>query len=671
MSVVPMKRITVAAMKRDRKAVLEYLQVLGAVQISIRKKEDDVFTKTDMSKSQQLFLRNRDKAEDALAVLKRFAPEKKGILSSLEGRRELSVEEAREKIGTCSDTIHRCEEILRTEKEYADLVSGIPKMEDQKKALEPWMKFDLPMDLGETRACTVFTGTLQGEYTLETLYTQVKTLSNVETLEGEIISSDATQTCIFLVCEKKDQAAVKEALRRMNFASPPVANTNPAERMRELDEEIAAASGQSEEKLEKIRSYAGDREDIRFASDYYTMRAEKYGALSQLLQSRRVFFLEGFIPEACAQDVAQGLQNRFECAVEVRNPGKKEKPPVLLKNNGFSAPLEGVTESYSLPGKKEIDPTFLSSLFYYILFGIMLSDAGYGILLFLGTGILLLRFRNRMEPGMKKTMRMFFFCGIATTFWGFMFGSFFGDAVAVIGKTFLGKGEDFGLKPLWFAPLDEPMRMLTFCFIIALIHMFVGLGAKAYMQIRDKKYLDMVYDVLLWYVLLISCIVFLLTVPTMAEMLSVNPLSTSLKTPMMVLMIISAVGIILTGGRESKNWVKRILKGLYALYGISGWLSDVLSYSRLLALGLATGVIAQVFNSMGSMGGKSIPGVLMFIVVFLVGNVLNLAINALGAYVHTNRLTYVEFFGKFYDGGGKKFCPFAANTKYYKFKEEM
>jgi V/A-type H+-transporting ATPase subunit I len=252
-----------------------------------------------------------------------------------------------------------------------------------------------------------------------------------------------------------------------------------------------------------------------------------------------------------------------------------------------------------------------------------------------------------------------------------MFGSFFGDAVAVIGKTFLGKGEDFGLKPLWFAPLDEPMRMLTFCFIIALIHMFVGLGAKAYMQIRDKKYLDMVYDVLLWYVLLISCIVFLLTVPTMAEMLSVNPLSTSLKTPMMVLMIISAVGIILTGGRESKNWVKRILKGLYALYGISGWLSDVLSYSRLLALGLATGVIAQVFNSMGSMGGKSIPGVRMFIAVFLVGNVLNLAINALGAYVHTNRLTYVELFGKFYDGGGKKFCPFAANTKYYKFKEEM
>lgn len=671
MSVVPMKRISVAAMKNDRKAVLEYLQVLGAVQISIRGKEDDVFTKTDMSKSQQIFLKNSEKAEDALAVLKRYAPEKTSLLSSLEGRKLMSKEEFEAAAEKTFATVRLCGEILDAEKQYADLVSRIPKLEDQKKALEPWMKFDLPMDLSETRTTAVFTGTLQGEYTLETLYAQLKKLSGVEAFDAEIISSDAVQTCVFLVCEKKDQAAVREALRRMNFASPPVADTNPSRRMEELDAEIRGTQKQSEQVLGQIRSYADARDDIRFMSDYFAIRAEKYGVISQLLQSKRVFFLEGFIPEKSTQALKQGLESRFDCAVEIMNPGKKEKPPVLLTNNGFSEPLEGVTESYSLPGKKEIDPTFLSSIFYYVLFGIMLSDAGYGILMFLATFILLLKFGKTMEAGMKKTMKMFCFCGVATTFWGFMFGSFFGDAVDVIGQTFFGKGADFGLKPLWFAPLDEPMRMLTFCFIIALIHMFVGLGAKAYMLVKQKKILDMVYDVILWYVLLVSCIVYLLTVPTMAEMLSVSALSTSLQTPMMVLMVISAAGIILTGGRESKNWVKRILKGLYALYGISGWLSDILSYSRLLALGLATGVIAQVFNSMGSMGGNGVPGVIMFIVVFLVGNVLNLAINALGAYVHTNRLTYVEFFGKFYDGGGKKFRPFAANTRYYKFKEEM
>ena len=671
MSVVPMKRISVAAMKRDRKAVLEYLQVLGVVQISIREKEDDVFTKTDMSKSQQVFVKNSEKAEDALAVLKRHAPEKTGLLSAFEGRKELSRTEYDERTKKTAQTIRACTDILDAERQYADLVSRIPKLEDQKTALEPWLKFDLPMDLSQTRTTAVFTGTLQGEYTLEAFYTGLKKLSGVETFHGEIISADTTQTCIFVVCGKKDQAAVREALRRMNFASPPSTDMNPSQRVKEIDEEIALTQKQIGETQEKIRSYAPMREDIRFASDYYAARAEKYGVISQLLQSRRVFFLEGYIPAPRAQETAGNIESRFDAAVEIMDPGKKEKPPVLLKNNGFSEPLEGVTESYSLPGKKEIDPTFLSSIFYYILFGIMLSDAGYGILMFLGTGFILLKFGKKMETGMKKTMRMFLLCGIATIFWGFMFGSFFGDAINVIGKNFFGKGENFGLKPLWFAPLDQPMRMLTFCFIIALIHMFTGLAAKAYMQIRNKKYKDMVYDVVLWYVLLISCIVFLLTVPTMADMLSVSPLSATLQKPMIVLMAVSAVGIILTGGRESKNWVKRILKGLYALYGISGWLSDILSYSRLLALGLATGVIAQVFNSMGTMGGKGVPGVILFIAVFLIGNVLNLAINALGAYVHTNRLTYVEFFGKFYDGGGKAFRPFAANTRYYKFKEEM
>ncbi len=671
MSVVPMKRISVAAIKRDRKAVLEYLQVRGAVQISIRGKEDEVFKKTDMSKSQQVFIKNSEKAEEALAVLKRYAPEKTGTLAFLEGRQELSKAQFDERAKKMESTLHVCGEILDKEKEYADLVSRVPKLEDQKKALEPWMKFDLPLSLTQTRTTAVFTGTLQGEYTLETFCTQLKKLSKAEIFHADIISADATQTCIFLVCEKKDQATIREALRRMNFAAPPIADINPTERVKQIEQEIASTQEESEKVLAKIQSYASYRDDIRFASDYNTVRAEKYGVISELLQSKRVFFLEGFIPEPLAQDVAKEVESRFDAAAEVIDVGQKETPPVLLKNNAFAAPLNGITESYSLPGKKEIDPTFLSALFYYILFGIMLSDAGYGIILFVATGIILLKKGKTLEEGMKQTMRMFFLCGIATTFWGFMFGSFFGDSVGVIGRTFLGKPADFELKPLWFAPLNEPMRMLTFCFIIALIHMFVGLGAKAYMLIREKKFMDMVYDVVLWYVLLISCVVFLLTVPTMAEMLSVSPLSTSLQKPMGVLMAVSAVGIILTGGRSSKNWFKRILKGLYSLYGISSWLSDILSYSRLLALGLATGVIAQVFNSMGIMGGNGVPGVIMFIVVFLIGNVLNLAINALGAYVHTNRLTYVEFFGKFYEGGGKKFRPFAANTKYYKIKEEM
>jgi V/A-type H+-transporting ATPase subunit I len=138
-----------------------------------------------------------------------------------------------------------------------------------------------------------------------------------------------------------------------------------------------------------------------------------------------------------------------------------------------------------------------------------------------------------------------------------------------------------------------------------------------------------------------------------------------------VMAIIGAIGIILMGGRESKNWFKRILKGFYALYNVTSYLSDLLSYSRLLALGLATSVISSVFNKMGSMvAGTPVLGVVFFILIFLVGHTINLGINALGAYVHTNRLQYVEFFGKFYNGGGRLFTPFATKTKYFKIKED-
>jgi len=127
---------------------------------------------------------------------------------------------------------------------------------------------------------------------------------------------------------------------------------------------------------------------------------------------------------------------------------------------------------------------------------------------------------------------------------------------------------------------------------------------------------------------------------------------------------------VMSGRRKKNRWALRIALGAYDLYGVTGWLSDVLSYSRLLALGLATGVIANVVNTMGSMFGSGALGLIIFIVIFILGHTLNLAINALGAYVHTNRLQYVEFFGKFFDAGGAEFEPFGSKNKYIVIKEE-
>ena len=207
--------------------------------------------------------------------------------------------------------------------------------------------------------------------------------------------------------------------------------------------------------------------------------------------------------------------------------------------------------------------------------------------------------------------------------------------------------------------------------LFGVIHLFVGLGLKGYMYLKDKKYMDFFCDIVLWYMLLVGLLIMLLPSELFASIAQ-----TAIVFPPAVnalgkwLAILGALGILLMSGRGRKNFGLRIALGAYDLYNISGWLSDVLSYSRLLALGLATGVIASVINQMGSMGGKSITGVIIFVIAFIIGHLFNMAINLLGAYVHTNRLQFVEFFGKFYEGGGRAFHPFKENTKYADIEEE-
>lgn len=269
---------------------------------------------------------------------------------------------------------------------------------------------------------------------------------------------------------------------------------------------------------------------------------------------------------------------------------------------------------------------------------------------------------------------MFMYCGVSTLIWGILFGGYFGDAIDVVARTFFHVEVPEGglVKALWFVPLNEPMRMLMYSMAFGLIHLFVGLGIKGYMLLRDKKVLDFFCDVVLWYVFLIGLLLLLLPSSIFASIAQVDP---SIFPPFVgsagkILAIAGALGLLFMSGRSSKNFGLRLALGAYDIYNVTGWLSDVLSYSRLLALGLATGVIASVINQMGSMRGDGVLGVVVFLVVFVFGHTFNMAINILGAYVHTNRLQFVEFFGKFYEGGGKAFHPFKFNTKYVDIKEE-
>jgi V/A-type H+-transporting ATPase subunit I len=252
---------------------------------------------------------------------------------------------------------------------------------------------------------------------------------------------------------------------------------------------------------------------------------------------------------------------------------------------------------YALPTYRGLDPNFALAPFYLILFGLMLSDAGYGLVITVACALFIKIIKPR--GNMRNMLKMFMFCGISTTFWGIMFGSFFGDIIPVFTETFFNHRVD--LKPVWFNPVEDPLTLLGFSFVLGYLHIMTGIILKGYMQIRDKQYLSALFDVGFWVTLLIG-------LPLLAVGGAVGEAGKWIS-------IISAAGLVLTQGRSEKNIIKKLFSGILSLYGITGYASDVLSYSRILALGLSTGVIASVFNKLGSLMGSGVVSLIIFIII--------------------------------------------------------
>ncbi len=670
MAVLQMQRISICAMKKNRKAILERLQELGAMEIDIQLPDDSEYKKMDITNSKATFEKQAQTADRALEVLHEYAPEKTGMLASLAGKPLVDhdlFDKAAKNHDNYLETAHR---IVALDKQIAEQKANIQKLQNQIESLAPWMGLTVPVSFTGTRKTACLIGTMVGAQSLESLYGLLaKHAPEADALDIQVIFTDKDYTYLAVVCLKKDAQTVEEALRAGGFAKPAqTVNKVPTQWQKELQSEADEASRQIETLEKEIADYAGSRQDLRMVSDYCRIRAEKYEILGKLPQTKNTFALSGYVPAYRADQVVREFSEKYDAVVETEQMKEDEAPPVLLKNNGFSESVEGVLASFGLPGKGEIDPTFFTSIFYVFLFGLMLSDAAYGLIVSLACGILLVKC-PRMATNLRKSIKLFFWCGISTMFWGVMFGGYFGDVVDVVSETFFG--HKVSIPALWFVPLNDPMKLLLFSMLFGVIHLFTGLALKGYMCIRDGRYLDFVCDCVLWFLLLGGLIGMLLPSELFAGIAGQQIyFPEALKAVVKWMAIIGAVGIVLMSGRENKNFGVRIALGAYDLYGMTSWLSDVLSYSRLLALGLATGVIASVVNQMGSMAGKGVVGVIVFILVFLVGHTLNIGINLLGAYVHTCRLQYVEFFGKFYEGGGKAFEPFMLKTKYVDIKEE-
>lgn len=670
MAVLAMKKLHICAMKKDRKAVLEKLQAMGIAQIDTSGEETDVFKKINTTSQRSKYEKRVQNTDAALEILQHYAPEKTSLFSSLEGKKEIDEERMREIISSRGRYNLMVKSIQDMNREIANCKAEINKCEVAIEGLKPWIHMDVPINTTGTKSTDVIIGTMGPGLTGDMIEQIVeKRQPDITAYHVTVVSADKDQTCIFVICLKSVTAKLEEALRAEGFTRISYfSKRTPEGKIEKYRKDIKTYEEQIENVKSGITELSKERENIRLLSDYYRIRADKYEILGGLLQSKSTFVITGYILQRDEARIVKELNEEFSLMIDTEDVPEDETAPVALDNPKVFASAEGVLESFGLPGKKEMDPTTPMCIFYIFLFGLMLSDAAYGLIIFLACFILLRKF-PKMSDGMAKSIRLFMYCGISTLVWGVLFGGYFGDLITVVSKTFFH--HEIVIKPLWFAPLDNPMKMLVFSLLFGLIHLFGGLALKGYMCLKRKDIVGFLSDVVSWFMLITGLVMMLMPTELFASIAQMNfHFSPAVRTLSYVLAIAGALIIVVMSGRDKKNPALRLALGLYDIYNITGWLSDLLSYSRLLALGLATGVIAQVINQMGSMVGDSVLGVIVFIVVFIIGHTFNLAINMLGAYVHTCRLQYVEFFGKFYEGGGIPFHPFKENTKYVDIKEE-
>ena len=644
-----MKRIELVGLNSERKRLIEYLQKCGVVDIADSR--DEMLKSRETAGTISQLESNMAGTKSAIDIL----PAGKGGLFSK--RTELSAEQYRLESGETSRMLDTVQDILQTGKNIEKNNDRLSALEIEKNALSNFVSLDVPATLKHTRRTLVKLGTAEGEWNEEEIWKKLGELE-IKAVYFEILKATKQQTVLWILYLQEEEQNMSKFFAEINFAVPKnLPKDEPAKRIEEIESIRKEILAENEKSAQKLSDLADKRADLELFYDKMAIRRDKYRALEKIGISKNAFFISGYVPERYSKDLEAELTKNFTVSVELTEPKEDEDAPVAFSNNAFVAPVEGITSDYSMPSANDIDPNPIMAFFYYFFFGMMFSDAGYGLLLMIVCGVL--GFGNVLEKKKCNTFRMFFYCGVSTTFWGLMYGSFFGDMIATVSNTF-GSGK-LALLPILVDPVKKPLSVLIMSVVFGVIHILTAMAIKFHMTWRSGEKWAAIFDTGFW-ILVISGIGIL-----SAGAAFNIPIVTQIGKYMA---IGAAIGLVLTQGRSSKNPILKLFNGILSLYDITSIVGDVLSYSRLMALGLATGVIASVVNVLGSLGGNSIVGLISFIAISIFGHTLNFAINMLGAYVHTNRLQYVEFYQKFYEGGGRKYNPLSLNTKYYEFKNE-
>ena len=396
---------------------------------------------------------------------------------------------------------------------------------------------------------------------------------------------------------------------------------------------------------------------VQKLSDYYNSLAGRYSGLLNSDETTSTMLTKFWIPA----DKADGLRAAIEAIgpdieLVMDDPAPEDEPPSLLNNGNTVRPFNILTELYSSPTYRGIDPTPLLAPFFWIFFGMCLGDAGYALVVF-GTILYVFKKYRKIAPGVKDFIRLFLFCSVSTFIYGVISGSFFGNFIDSFVPFLIPLKNSLMLVD----PMTNPMQVLGISLLLGVIHLMFGLLIAAYDKLRHGEFIDAIGNDISWFLLIVGLC---LLGTAMMGLLPGHFFDVG-----RAMAILGAVIIFIYAGKGEPNILKKLLNGFLALYGSTSYLGDILSYSRLLALGFGSAVIGMVINLLGGLAAD-IPyvGWLIAIVVIIGGHIFSIAINILGSFVHPLRLQYVEFFGKFYTGGGEAFTPLTLSQEYVNLK---
>ncbi len=657
MSIVKMQKVSVIGLDKIKGRLIARMMDLEAVELTDQtEKLSEEFwadnTVQDGAQDQVTYFEGKiGRAAQALDIIDQYGELKKPLFKT---RRIVSTEEAASIPSQEIETEDLIARLIHLNEELRNKRDEINRLDTDNIMFEPWQAYDVPLDQSQTETITTIMGVLPAAYEKDRLEEVVRAITERYVMKQ--VNEDKAMKYLAFLVPKEMEDEILQALKDEGFQALEMRSYKGTvtENILKNSQKKLVLQEDVDKILQEIRELAQNKEHIEDYQDILTVELDKKKTRSKLLKTKKTFYMEGWVPEGKVEQVKQLLDDN-ECYYEFRDPEEGETVPVLLKNSKFATPIEAVTEMYSLPAYGTIDPTAIYSIWYIIFFGLMFSDAGYGLLMIIACGVALKKYN--FEGTMYKFVKGFLYCGISTFFWGAMFGSWFGDLISVVSSTFFGK--EIAIKPILFDPLSNPMPLLVASIVLGVAHLFLALGIEGYKLLKEGKLVDFICNIILWYATIIGLILWLAGS-------SIGPAATTVGKYMS---IIAIVGLALTGGRDRKGFGK-IMGGFSNVYDITSWLSDIMSYARIMALGLATGAIAQVVNTIGTLAGGGVKGAILFIIVFLLGHTLNFGINVIGAFIHSARLQFVEFFGKFYEDGGDAFAPLKKNTKYIKIENK-